>query len=493
VLQPELAAMVPPVANRRPEESAECRRHWTGICPAVEQHLDAARIVPNSTLPRNAQSMDARLPRLALLVCALSSLGATYATPNFVVSAPTQEIAEQVGKAAEHYRVALAQEWLGRTLPKWYKPCSISVKVGQMGAGGATTFAFDRGEVFGWRMNVQGSLERILDSVIPHEVSHTIFACHFRRPLPRWADEGAATLAEDESERKRQRLLLQQILKDDRRIPLRQLLAIKEYPKDMQQVLTLYAEGYSLADFLVETGGKARYLHFVNAAHQQGWDRALKHYYELDSVEALDKVWNEWIMAGSPRLNLPAGQHLAATEASRTSNPQPRTSLTDAIVRSQTPDNPNAERGMRNAEWSTQQSAPPTSAAQAPAASPRRLELPVHSTADHATPRLSLEAQERARRDGWSTVPLTDAAAHRDASRNTGGDNSGIEFSDLNAPNSAFRIPHSPVTTASPLPPKNRARHSAAPFPGPISRRVGPRPSRTDSERHPKSPSLPDA
>ena len=34
---------------------------------------------------------------------------------------------------------------------------------------------------------------RILDSVLPHEITHTIFATHFGQPLPRWADEGACT------------------------------------------------------------------------------------------------------------------------------------------------------------------------------------------------------------------------------------------------------------------------------------------------------------
>src|SRR5688572_5171144 len=131
--------------------------------------------------------MDARLLRGAvclatLLVSSASAEAGEYRTANFVVTAPTDEIAEQVGKTAEFYRDYLAEQWLGKRLPRWYKPCTISVKVGQMGAGGATTFSFDRGEVFGWRMTVQGSLERILDSVIPHEVNHTIFACHFRRP-----------------------------------------------------------------------------------------------------------------------------------------------------------------------------------------------------------------------------------------------------------------------------------------------------------------------
>ena len=49
-------------------------------------------------------------------------------------------------------------------------------------------------------MTVEGSLERILNSVLPHEVTHTIFAAKFGRPLPRWADEGGAVLSEDATE-----------------------------------------------------------------------------------------------------------------------------------------------------------------------------------------------------------------------------------------------------------------------------------------------------
>ena len=138
------------------------------------------------------------------------------------------------------HRRELAMAWLGHELPNWYSPCPVMVKVGQMGAGGYTSFSFDRGhtgemEVFGWNMVVQGSLERVLDSVIPHEVSHTIFACNFRRPLPRWADEGAATLAEHESEKHRQLLMVNQILHTSQRIPLRELLSMKEYPKDRKR------------------------------------------------------------------------------------------------------------------------------------------------------------------------------------------------------------------------------------------------------------------
>ncbi len=284
--------------------------------------------------------MDARLARLVLALAAFSSVGATHRTRNFVVDAPTPEIARQVAVAAEQYRVQLAQEWLGQSLRPWYRPCRVWVKVGRVGAGGATTFAFDRGEVFGWRMTIQGPLDRILDSVLPHEVSHTIFACHFRRPLPRWADEGAATLAEDESEKRRQKLLFEQVIENRRRIPLRTLLSMKNYPRDANNVLTLYAEGFSLADYLVQRGGKARYLKFLNSAHYRGWDRAVAQFYGLSNVGVLDKKWNAWIMAGSPRADLAAGQQLAA--AGSTEN---RRALPESIVRSQNPDGPAVTAG----------------------------------------------------------------------------------------------------------------------------------------------------
>jgi hypothetical protein len=39
-----------------------------------------------------------------LILTVLGSMGAGYPTQNFVVYAPTQEIAQQVGQYAEYYR-----------------------------------------------------------------------------------------------------------------------------------------------------------------------------------------------------------------------------------------------------------------------------------------------------------------------------------------------------------------------------------------------------
>ncbi|MEZ6068639.1 MAG: hypothetical protein R3B90_23660 [Planctomycetaceae bacterium] len=245
---------------------------------------------------------------------------------NFIVTADDPNVAQQVADTAEHARKELAVAWLGHTLPDWYRPCPVKVKVGQLGAGGATTFTFDRGEVGGWNMEVQGTLERVLDSVIPHEVSHTIFASHFRRPLPRWADEGAATLIEHVEERKRQEVLLDRVLQTNKRIPLARLLEIKEYPAEMEQVYTLYAEGYSLARYLVQAepgeAGRRRFLNFLQDAHTQGWGKAIRKHYGYQSVTQLERDWTNWVVAGYPRNGRPNGEQLAMNSAANASRPQ---------------------------------------------------------------------------------------------------------------------------------------------------------------------------
>jgi hypothetical protein len=263
--------------------------------------------------------MDARFAKwlvVAAFCPALMGAAPGYRTENFIIHAPTPDMSEQIGKAAEHFRKQLAIDWLGYELPRWSAPCPVKVKVGQIGAGGATTFSFypngqGAAEVANWDMNIQGSLERILDSVLPHEISHTIFACHFRRPLPRWADEGAATIAEHDSEKRRQVITVTQVIGTTNRIPLKNLLNIKEYPARMQDVMTLYAEGYSLAELLVQEGGRSRYLKFIADAHREGWDKAIRSNYKYQSVDDLERRWHQWVIAGSPELDLPKGQMLA--------------------------------------------------------------------------------------------------------------------------------------------------------------------------------------
>ncbi|MFQ5732187.1 MAG: hypothetical protein ACE5KM_09550, partial [Planctomycetaceae bacterium] len=51
---------------------------------------------------------------LALAACPTVARAAKFRTPNFVVTAPSDAIARQVGETAEIWRKRLAHDWLGR-------------------------------------------------------------------------------------------------------------------------------------------------------------------------------------------------------------------------------------------------------------------------------------------------------------------------------------------------------------------------------------------
>ena len=317
---------------------------------------------------------------------------ARHHTRNFICDAKTGQLAREVCMEAERQREVLAIKWLGKTLPDWPQPCPITVTqcFPGKGAGGATTFGFhtvrrngrEEPAVGGFCMQIEGSRERILDSVIPHEVNHTIFASHFRRPLPRWADEGAATLTEFKSERRRQRNTLVDQWQTHR-YRLSNLITQTEYPGnprnpspgDVAKVMQVYAQGYSLADFLVQKGGKTAFLKALEDASRRipgggrrgidweypldRWDAALRKHFGL-TVNGLEREWHGWVMAGMKPLNLPRGRQLADAGRGRSSNPRRSAagpSRSEPAVRAQSPDlaGPDA--------------APPRRVAAAPAAS----------------------------------------------------------------------------------------------------------------------------
>ncbi len=226
---------------------------------------------------------------------------AQFRTTNFVIHAPTPALAREVGEVAERWRKKLSTEWLGKEMPAWSRPCPIRADIApHLGAGGVTTFVFDRGEVFDWNMQVTGSRERVLDSVLPHEITHTIFACHFRQPLPRWADEGACTTVEHASEIAKQEHLLIRFLKTGKGIPFGKLFAMKEYPPE---VLPLYAQGHSLTRFLIGQHGQAAFLDFLgDGMRDENWRRAVREHYGHESLFSLQNSWLDWVKEGRPVL-----------------------------------------------------------------------------------------------------------------------------------------------------------------------------------------------
>ncbi len=252
-----------------------------------------------------------RLPLYALVVAlgtsAPPATAATYTTANFSVSAPTDALARQFGDMAEHYRREKALQWLGQEMSNWSRRCPLEVKIAAGGAGGATTFTFGgsegRGVVSSQHMEIHGPARQLLDSVLPHEITHTVLAHHFGRPVPRWADEGGSVLSENDEERYNHDVRCRELLNAGRGIRLSVLFRMAEYPRDM---IVLYAQGYSVSAYLVDRGGsgvagRQRLLQFLAIGMQGGdtrnhgtvesWNNAARQVYGVNGLDLLEQQW----------------------------------------------------------------------------------------------------------------------------------------------------------------------------------------------------------
>ncbi len=279
-----------------------------------------------------------------LLTAASSSHAASVRTTNFVVEAPTQELAQEFGKLAEHYRKQKALEWLGQEMPRWPSPCPLRVTVTMSGAKGATSFTFPEGQVY-QTMFIEGPLDRLRNSVLPHEVTHTVLAHHFRRPVPRWADEGGSVYSEDDLERSRHDRMCRDILNAGRGMPLKRLFSLRDYPND---VMVLYAQGYSVSKFLIESGDRQTFLNFIGHGMQWGWEDAAKTYYRYRGVEEMEQAWLDSLrksrVTGVARNTNPADNRLVVRQSIPPAQP-----LLDPIPVSRA-QSPVAERSIENAK-----------------------------------------------------------------------------------------------------------------------------------------------
>lgn len=211
---------------------------------------------------------------------------------NFVIEAPDAEMAKEVTEAAELFRESLAMEWLGRPLPRWSKPCSISVAIDDTEGGGSTTFNFSHGEVFGWKLVLTGTRERILAEHLPQEVMHMVLASHFRRPMDRWIHEGlAAQVASATQKAEQLRRVREAVIAGDQ-IPLSGVVGGQAGEGEQDLV---HDEAATLVQFLLHLGSKQRLIEFIEAGENNAWPAALKTHYGFADWDALDQAWMAWL------------------------------------------------------------------------------------------------------------------------------------------------------------------------------------------------------
>ena len=232
----------------------------------------------------------------------------SYRTANFRTTAATKDLAARFGDAAEQYRRDKARDWLGQEMPNWPNRCPLRIEINMKQSGGATTFSFGgdgggKSGVSSQEMKIWGDAQQLLHSVLPHEVTHTVLAYHFGKPVPRWADEGSSVLSENDEECYQHDIRCRELLNQGRGMCLTHLFRQTEYPKDM---IVIYAQGYSISQYLIQRGGRAKFLEFVGLGMKNrngNWEAAVREVYQMKSVDDLEQTWIDSLRSAPQRIN----------------------------------------------------------------------------------------------------------------------------------------------------------------------------------------------
>ncbi len=226
----------------------------------------------------------------------------TIETPNFRIFHTDARLAEQAGEAAESIRAAQARQWGTVALQKpWNPRCDLYLFPSGKALAKATSqpdtspgfssIESNRRRITSRRTALRADHPQLLTAVLPHEVTHVVLADVFiEQPIPRWADEGIAVLAEPEAEQIRRAADLQDSLDSGNVIQVGELMQ-NDNPAAKDWSL-YYAQSVSLTRFLVEQGTPARFLQFIRDSHDKGIDAALRDCYR---IEGLGELQNRWV------------------------------------------------------------------------------------------------------------------------------------------------------------------------------------------------------
>ncbi len=212
---------------------------------------------------------------------------------NFTVIAPSGDhLADQVLTRAEELRRDIALEWLGKELPDGRGRTHITVELSKDKDEGLTWLCGQGRAVRGdHRMWLTTSRERAVGSTLEHEVTHVVLAVRFPQGMPVWANEGIASLADDEERHKTRRELQREWARSGQWPTLEKLLYQRTIdPSDQAG----YAAAVSLTEFLLTKGDRRALIAFVEHAALDGWDAALGKSYGIDGVPELQRQWQAW-------------------------------------------------------------------------------------------------------------------------------------------------------------------------------------------------------
>jgi hypothetical protein len=222
-------------------------------------------------------------------------------TANFRIYHVDPALAAKVAQAAEVARRDQLKRWSKQPArANWQPLCELylyptakhyATMTGQPeDSPGFSTMGMNAGRINSRRINLRADHAALVQAVLPHEITHVILADHFtERQIPRWADEGMAVLSEPDDEQQRRAADLVKPLADNRLFAVDVLMNM-DYPDERYWNL-YYAQSVSLTRFLVENGGPAQMIQFLQESQRDGYEPALRKVYKIEGFTDLQRRW----------------------------------------------------------------------------------------------------------------------------------------------------------------------------------------------------------
>jgi hypothetical protein len=135
------------------------------------------------------------------------------------------------------------------------------------------------------------------DGMLRHEVMHLILAAQFKTALPRWIDEGLALQHESDEVVSRMKDRITHARTANELISLKELFRMKSYPREPKQITLMYAQAYSVVDWLITRGGKRKLLQCLQSVEPTAMadqlPEAIVKAYRFEDLADLENQWRE--------------------------------------------------------------------------------------------------------------------------------------------------------------------------------------------------------
>jgi hypothetical protein len=225
----------------------------------------------------------------------------TFMTANFRIFHNDEALARKAAVKAETARRSATKLWSGvEPASPWTPKCDLYLyPTAEVFAAqtqqprespGFSTAGLEGGRVTARVVKLRADYAKMLDAVLPHEVTHIVLADLFpTQQIPRWADEGMAVLSEPASEQMLRARDLATPIRDDILFRL-EVLMTAEYPGGNHWAL-YYAQSVSLTRYLVGLGTPRQFVEFVRASQTRGIEVALREIYSIEGIAQLETRW----------------------------------------------------------------------------------------------------------------------------------------------------------------------------------------------------------